>query len=221
MSNNIADMLRSIAAGNPVPNGLLHSIRLEAFGVEFYGEEAVTDCFRRAPIIFGDATVIVESVGHIGIFDGETALIADVQDGNVTRIWRLCTGEGRVGEPAVSVASDPDLAQARGEIFFCASDHPALATDAADALLSAAREAVRGGNRLDAQPYRARVFTIRAFGSAAEGAALFAVYRLVGDPFRHSGFATVVAHWKSGTHRLVRDRAGEASVALRPWTPRI
>ena len=221
MTDNIADTLRSIAAGNPAPNGLLHTIRLEAFGMEFYGEEAVTDCFRRAPMIFGDATVVVESVGHIGIFDGETALIADVQDGNVTRIWRLCAGEGRAGEPAICVAFDPDLAQARGDIFFRASDHPALAIDAADALLSVARDAVRGGDWPDPKPYRARVFTIRAFGSAAEGAALFAIYRLVGDPVRHSGFATVAAHWKSGTHRLVRDGAGLASVAHRPWTPRI
>lgn len=209
------ETLRMLAAGERPATGLLHTARLEAFGVELYGEEAIVERFSRAPFVLSDAATVVETPGHLAIFDSETALVADLYGGNIARIWLLGDGEARDGEAGISVVFDPDLAQARGDIFLAASDHPALAADAVGRAIAAGRAITRDNG------YCVRAFAIRAFGTAAEGAALFAVYRLTGEPTRTSGFAMAAVRWTHDSFRIVRDLAGEAAISRRRWTPRI
>lgn len=214
--------IRMLAAGERPVTGLLHTARLEAFGIEAYGEEAIVESFRGDTLDLSDAAKVIEAPGHIALFDAEGAVIADTHGDTITRIWRLCAGLHLEGEPQVSVVFDPDLAQVRGDVFFAASDHPALTADAIDTVRLAGRAIARADDpEDDASAYRARAFAIRAFGTAAEGVALFAVYRLTGDPVRESGFAMAAARWTLDGLQIVRDRSGEAAAALRPWTPRI
>lgn len=216
------DTLRMLAAGGRPESGLLHTVRLEAFGIEMYGEEAVVESFRGDTLELDDNATVVEVPGHVAIFDNDTALVADLHGSNIARLWRLGGGEHLDAEREISVAFDPDLAQARGDVFFAASDNPQLRTDAADKVRLAGRTIARADDlEDDHNAYRTRAFAIRAFGSAVEGVALFAVYRLTGDPVRDSGFAMAVARWTSDGLHIVRDRAGEAAASLRPWTPRV
>ncbi len=216
------DTLRMLAAGGRPESGLLHTLRLEAFGIEMYGEEAVLDSFRGDALDLDDTATVVEASGHVAIFDHDMALVADLYGTNIARLWRLGGGGHRDAEREISVVFDPDLAQARGEVFFAASDHPQLSVDAADQVRLAGRTIARADDPDDDHStYRTRAFVIRAFGNAVEGVALFAVYRLTGDPVRESGFAMAAARWTPAGLHIVRDRAGEAAASLRPWTPRV
>jgi hypothetical protein len=214
---SVVETLRILAAGERPVAGLLHTVRLEAFGVEAYGEEAVIASFRATTMTLSENAAMIQAPGHIALFDEDSALIGDLYNGNIARIWRLGAGVPMPGEPEVSVAFDPDLAQAQGEVFFAASDHPALATEAADIVMRAGQMVTQGS----ADSYRTRAFATRAWGDATESVALFAVHRLIGDPVRQSGFAMAAAHWSRGSVRIMRDRAGEAAVATHPWSPRI
>jgi hypothetical protein len=214
--------LHLLATGERPATGLLHSIRLEARGVEAYGEEAIVDQFRSDPFTISEAARIVEAPGHIAIFDGSTALVADLYGANIARLWRLGVGHPLDAEQGISVVFDPDLAQSRGDVFMVASDHPELAPNAVDAVVLAGRALLQAGDpQQQDSAFRTRAFAIRAFGRESDGVALFAVYRLTGTPVRESGFAMAAACWRSDERHIVRDRAGEASVLRRPWTPRI
>lgn len=216
------EALKALAAGDRPASGLLHTARLEAFGVEAYGEEAIVECFRGETLDVSDAVTVIEAPGHVALFEDENALFADTSGDKIARIWRLSAGLHLDDEPQVSVVFDPDLLQTRGDVFFAASDHLALAADAVDAVLLAGRTIARADDPDDDQSaYRTRAFAIRAFGTAMQGAALFAVYRLTGDPVRESGFAMAAARWTPDGLQIVRDRSGEAAASLRPWTPRI
>ena len=216
------DCLKTLAEGARPEAGLLHTARLEAFGVEVYGEEAIVESFRRAPFALSDTARIVEGLshegsGHIAIFDGDTVLFADLYGESIARIWHLGDGEPVERERGISVVFDPDLAQARGDVFIAASDHPALAPDAVERVKLAGRAIVCDGSKA----YRTRAFAIRAFGSFDEGVALFAIYRLAGTAERTSGFAMAAARWTRDGLQIVRDRAGEIATSKHPWTPRI
>jgi hypothetical protein len=219
---SVLDTLRTLAAGGRPVSGLLHTVRLEAFGIEVYGEEAVVESFRGDALELDDNAKIVVAPGHIAVFNRETALVADLHGANIARLWRLGGGLHLDGEREISVVFDPDLTQARGDVFFAASDHPQLSADAADEVRRAGRTIARADDpEDDHNAYRTRAFVIRAFGNAVEGVALFAVYRLTGDPVRESGFAKVAARWTPAGLDITRDRAGEAAASLRPWTPRV
>jgi hypothetical protein len=208
----VVQNLRKLALGDRLVDGLLHTARLESHGVEFYGEEAIVDCFRQAPVDFSDAATHFETAGHIAIIDGETALIADLYTGAISRLWCLGTGPVALGERSISVAFDPDLAQTRGDVFFAPGDHPALAADAGKRV-----EAIGGDLARNDRGYRARALLIRAFGNIDRGVALFAQYRLDNSPARTSGFVYVMAYWIDDMVTIVRD----AAIAAQPWTPRI
>ena len=208
---SVLDTLTDLRAGRRPLAGLLHGCRLHAFGSEVQGEDAIAERFRTLPYVPTDP-VMVEVPGHFALFAGAGAIIADVADGNVARLWRVGPGPAIPPEPGVSVAFDPDLAQARGDHFFSADDHPALASGAVARVEGLGRDLARAD-----VAYRARAFTIRAFGSGSEGAALFAMYRLgaAGSP----GFVHVAARWLGDDIVVVRDGAGEAALAATPWTP--
>jgi hypothetical protein len=219
--------LFSIARGERPKGELLPPCRLEAFGSVFYGEEAIVLSFRRAPLVFSEHSTVVEADGHLAIFDGETVLIADVYGSAVSRLWRLGTGRPAEAERALAVPFDPDLVQSRGDLAMRAEDHPALTPNAVPHVEMIGQSVARGWSVEDGPaPYRLRSFLLRAFTQAGSGVALFATHRLGPTAVRTIGFSYAAALFrmegdKFGTHRVVRDRAGEAAIESRQWTPRV
>ena len=219
--------LRRIADGER-PNGeLLPPCRLEAFGVEVYGEEAIVQSFRSAPFEISASAEIIAAEGHIAVFEGEHALFADLHGEDIARIWRLGPGEPATGEPAIGVPFDPDLWQSRREVALRREDHPALSKNGATAVEAIGRDLARkwqsGGGPGD---YRVRPFLLRAFSAGERGAALFAVYRLGPLAQRSAGFSLAAASFqvaggKLSGYTLIPDQAGETAVHGAVWRPRV
>lgn len=222
---NTVATLRALASGARPQGQLLPPCRLSAFGTSAYGEEAIVQSFRNAPLALSDAAQTIEAEGHCAIFDGDNALFADLYGTAIARIWRLGPGEPGKTEPMIGVPFDPDLCQARGDVAFRAEDHPALAAEASDALIGIARDEARSFRNSEGPgPYRSRVFVIRAFSALKEAAALFAVHRLGPDAQRSAGFSFVATRFRvedcsAADIQIVRDRAGEAAIEQAVWRP--
>ena len=219
--------LTRIAAGERPTGELLPPCRLDAFGVEVYGEEAIVHSFRSAPLAVSAYAEVVLAEGHIAVFDGEHALFADLYGEDIARIWRLGAGKPAISEPMIGVPFDPDLWQSRGDVAFRREDHPQLSEDGAIAVEAIGRELARkwqSGEGLS--DYRVRPFTLRAFSDSERGAALFAVYRLGPLAVRSAGFSLVAVRFqmadaKLSVYTVIRDLAGEAAVREARWLPRV
>ena len=218
--------LRSIARGER-PNGeVLPPCRLEAFGSVCYGEEAIVQSFRQAPLELSEDAAAVEIPGHLAIFDGDTALIADLSGDAIARLWRLGIGDPGETERALDVPFDADLTQSRADLAIRAEDHPALPPEAVPLVEDLGRSLSRGWSAQEGpSPYRARSFLVRAFAQGSRGVALFAVYRLGPASVRTAGFSYAAVLFemqagKLGSHQVIRDLAGEAAIDARPWRPR-
>jgi len=226
---NALTALSNIAAGKRPQGELLPACRLEAFGIELYGEEAIVQSFRQAPLAIPARAQVIRVPGHIAVFDGEHALFADLYGEDIARIWRLGPGLPAHAEPAVGVPFDPDLWQERRDLAWRREDHPQLSEAGADAVHAIGCKLARHwepGN--GAGDYRVRPFLLRAFDGQGDGqgAALFAVYRLGPSAQRSAGFSLVAASFQLAggalaSHALVRDLAGEAAVQQAPWLPRV
>ncbi len=219
--------LRKIAAGQRPDGELLPPCRLEAFGVECYGEEAIVQSFRSAPLDVPTSAQVIAAEGHIAIFDGEHALFADLYGEDIARIWRLGPGQPAVAEPAIGVPFDPDLWQSRRDVALRAEDHPALSQAGAGAVDEIGRDLSRKWEPgSGAGSYRVRPFLLRAFSDGERGAALFAIYQLGPLAQRSAGFSLAAASFqlaggKLAAYTLTRDQAGEAAVQQAPWQPRV
>ncbi len=143
----------------------------------------------------------------------EAALVADLYDGRLGRVWRLGPGEPPAAEPFVAVAFDPDLRQERGHVYLDTADHPELAPDAVAGVAAAGQAMI---DRRGAALHRARAFTVRAFSAGERTAALFAVHQLGGGAVRQADFGYAAALIDAGETRLVRDHR-----PVREWTPRL
>lgn len=209
-----ADELGALLRGERPAPGLLQTIRLEAAGGEHYGEEAVLERCRAAPAALDDAEAIA-APGHLMMVAGDAAAVADLHGERVGRVWLLAGGDPAEPEPRVAVAFDPDLAQARGDVFLDPADHPALAGGHADLLAEAGRRLLDEAAAGEGAPaYRARAFLLRAWSEGPRACGLFAVHRLGPGPVRASGFSYAAALVDGASMRLVRDRAGEAARPL-------
>lgn len=224
---NALTALSNIAAGKRPHGELLPACRLEAFGIELYGEEAIVQSFRQAPLEISAGAQVIRVPGHIAVFDGEAALFADLYGEDIARIWRLGPGQPAPAEPAVGVPFDPDLWQERRELAWRREDHPQLSDAGGDAVhaigCNLARHWEPGSGPGD---YRVRPFLLRAFDGGEQGAALFAVYRLGPSAQRSAGFSLVAASFQLAggalaSHAMVRDLSGEAAVQQAPWLPRV
>lgn len=208
------DHLRAIGRGDTPPDdGLLGNARCAWGGSELVGEEAIVAAFCEAPFDHGDVVAI--ETAHCAALVGETdAVIADVYDGRIGRLWRVGSSVNFGVEPAIDVAFDTDLQQRRGDICFRAEDHPDLAPDAAAIVLSAARDHIDKVRR--AGSLRVRGFVIRAFGNAQSAAALLAVYTVDNREVRSAGFDYAIL--SAGTETPARVVSPQAR--LRAWSPR-
>jgi hypothetical protein len=214
---NPIETLRILAGGGHPDSGLLHTARLAAFGIEAHGEEQIVETFRSAPFEIAENALVVTAPDHAAIFDGATALVADLSGDNLSRLWRLGGGEPLPTEPRIATPFDSDLTQDHGDISMISSDHPALAADAIVRVQKAARALMRNHQGFS----RTRPFVIRAFGTAEQGAALIAAHRFSSEFERRSGFTNIALAWSPKGDQVITDIAGEAAWLRAPWTPRV
>ncbi len=208
---SVTEAMTAIAAGQ-VPKQLLLACRLEVGGFDAFGVEAIGDAFRRDPISLSFATISQDTAQFAAIVDDQ-AVFADLYDGNIGRLWRAGRPAPHSPEPFVSVPFDADLSQARGDVAFAASDHPGLSEDAAGRVHDAGLQIIA----FDPAAWRSRVFCSRAFGSAARGGALFALYRMSAERVRDSGFGYAVAIWNGEACTIAVDAVplpGDARVRI-------
>lgn len=209
------DHLRAVGRGEtPADDGLLGNARCAWGRGELLGEESILAAFCARP--FGEKDAVAIETGQGAALVGlEDALIADVHDGRIGRLWRVGKGVSLPHEPAIDVAFDPDMRQLRGDVLFRAEDHPELSSADAGRVLDAARTHVRELRRGGA--LRARAFVVRAFSDASATAALLAVHTMGNEASRTAGFAYAIlslAAQGAGAH-VVSDQARP-----RPWSPR-
>ena len=173
--------LQRLVIGVTVAEGVLGACRLESGNVDAFGIEAVNYAFRRAPMADTATGVVVPGQGHLALFNDSEAVVADLFGENVGRLWRIGQAEPGTPEPAVGVAFDPDLRQARGAVFVSAVEHPALDPAALGRIEAFGHELVDKAMPGHAT-FRSRAFVVRAFGSNEQGCVLFAIHALDADP---------------------------------------
>ena len=210
------DHLRALAAGRrPSDDGLLGNTRCAWGGDEHLSEEAILAAFAAQPFDLAGDLLCIETGEGAAILGEGRALVADLYDGRIGRMWRVGPDLAASFQPAVHVAFDPDLRQARGDLSFRAEDHPELHAQAADPLLAAARaliEELRGEGRL-----RVRGFVVRAFGTPESAAALIALFTMGNGPQRQAGFSyAALGLGVGGRACTVFD-----PMPQREWTPRL
>lgn len=206
------EALKAVANGESQSWGTSSStIRLEWKGGEAYGEEAVLESFRRAPLDLAAGSAISTS-GALLWTDGQTALVADLYDERLDRMWRIGPGQAPALEPGVSVPFDIDLMQDRGDVFWRYDDHLWLAPEHAAAIETLAQGIVAPC----AEDHRVRVFVLRAFSSEDRFGMLASVFRLSSESTRTASFRVVAALVSPERELLVADDYPAAE-----WVPRL
>jgi hypothetical protein len=208
--------LRSLARGElPPDDGLLNNARCAWGRGEVVSQEAVVAAFSANRFAIDSDVLVVETGQGAAMVGNDDAVVADLYDGRIGRLWRVGRGVAMPHEPGIDVAFDPDMHQQRGDVFFRAEDHPDLDPAAAERLVAAARahgEEVRAQGKL-----RVRAFVVRAFGSRKRCAALLAVHVLTNERTRSASFGyAVVGLGSDDAYRVVSEQSRP-----RPWTPRI
>ena len=202
-----ADTLVAIARGEQ-PAGLLQTCRLITDAGEAYGIAAVSAHFRASPI--NDGTMIGEG-DTVALIAGDTMLVAVAYDDNIAQIWRVGSDGPVTREARIDVGFDPDMTQARGDVFASASDFPDIDDATFDKVVAAGRAAL-AGDALGAAVRRSRLFLLRIAGDAEAQVALFAHHTVRHDD---AGFRYVAVLLDADGARWF---AGEP--VARGWTPR-
>ena len=197
--------LRALAGGEAVASGLLGDCRLESGNVDAFGVEAVGDSFRRAPMADAATAMAVEARGALAIFGATEAIVADLFGKTIGRLWRVGQAAPGMPEPAVAVAFDTDLRQARADVFIDPADHPGLDASALDRLMALGRGLIDDSTP-EFRTFRARAFVVRAFGGGDTGCALFAIHALAVNPVRTPHLTFAAVHWDGAATRIIRDR---------------
>ena len=203
---------------------LLQNCRFEGFGGSAYGGETIREAFRPHARDGSQVQVVAAHVGAAAFgVDAQgrpAALVADLHQGWVTRLWRL--GEARGADPGatfVSVPADLDLDQRGGRLAFSAAEHPELAPAAAaqvsalgDGWLFEPPAALAG--RLS----RVRPIILRAFSQEGRTAVLARFEGASGVGLAGAYAAALLNGPES--HTLV-DSAGLEATLAAGWTPRL
>jgi hypothetical protein len=178
-------------------------------------EEAILAGFVARPFDLEGELLSVETPQAAALIGEGRALVADLYDGRIGRMWRVGGEPAQRPEQAIDVAFDPDMSQERGDLSFRAEDHPTLDPTAAQRLLSAGRdliEQVRNEGKL-----RVRGFVVRAFGGPQASAALISLFTLDDEACRSASFSYAVIGVGPNIEEVqtVYDRSQP-----REWTPR-
>jgi hypothetical protein len=209
------DNLRALGRGSrPASDGLLGNSRCTWGRSEIVGEEAILAEFAAHPFDATGGLLSVETAQGAVLIGEGGALVADLYDGKVGRLWRVGGVAARPPEPALDVAFDPDLHQLRGQLLFRLEDHPDLDAGAVEPLLAAARglvEEIQADGKL-----RVRAFALRAFGDAKGSAALLSLHTLGNEATRTASFSYAVIGLGPDGVLAVRD-----DLPARAWSPRL
>lgn len=209
--------LRSLAQGQlPANDGLLGNTRCAWGGVDLLSQEAIVAAFAAQPFDLEGEVHTVETAQGAALIGAEEALYADLYDGRIGRLWRIGSVPALAPEPAIDVAFDADMRQERGDLSFCAEDHPCLDTDATERLTATAR-GLLDGLRHEGH-LRVRVFVVRAAGNSTASAALIALFTLSNQTSRAASFGYAALGLGTGEDsvRWITD-----PVRTKPWTPRL
>jgi hypothetical protein len=210
------DHLRALAQGQrPLDDGLLGNARCAWGKGELLSQESILAGFSARPFELDGELLSVETSQGAALIGEKRALVADLYDGRIGRMWRVGVGTAYPPQPSIDVAFDADMSQERGDLSFRAEDHPDLDPAAAERLLAAGRdliEEIRGEGKL-----RVRGFVIRAFGTPEATAALLGLFTLGNEARRSAGFnyAVVGVGSNAGDAWRVCDRSQPQD-----WTPR-
>ena len=210
------DHLRALARGErPADDGLLGNTRCAWGGGELVGEEAILAAFCAKPFAADNDLLAIETGQSAALIARGDALVADIYDQRIGRLWRVGSGVAMPPEQRVDVAFDADMRHERGDVFFHAEAHPELDEDGARSIVTAVRdhvEQVRRDGHL-----RVRAFVLRAFRAEDTIAALTAVYRLSNEPSRSASFGlAILGIGVVGEPLVVSDPSPR-----RDWTPRL
>lgn len=210
------DHLRALVQGTrPLDDGLLGNARFSWGQSNLISEEAILASFAEHLFDLEGNILSVETSSNAVLMAGDCAVVADLYNGRIGRLWRIGGEIEHPSENAIDVAFDADMRQERGALNFRAEDHPALDSGAADRLLSSANDLIenmrREGN------LRVRGFFVRAFSDSKSSAALLSLFSLDNKSSRSASFRyAVVGNAGSGDEiRVVRDQSKP-----RGWTPR-
>lgn len=211
------DHLRALVQGTrPPDDGLLGNARFSWGRSELMSEEAILASFAEHPFDLEGNILSVETSSGAVLMAGDCAVVADLYDGRIGRLWRIGGEIEQPSEKAIDVAFDADMRQERGAVYFRAEDHPTLDPRAADQLLSSANDLIetmrREGN------LRVRGFFVRAFSEAQSSAALLSLFTLDNQSSRSASFryAVIGVGGHGDEVHVVRDQSKP-----RGWTPRL
>lgn len=209
-------LIRGLAAGEgPAFARVLHNARFEGFGVVAYGAEETRALFARAPAVRGEIrTVCTAALAVLTGVDDEgrpAALLADLHNGWVTRLWRLGATALPSDTPApTAVPRDLDMDQRGGRVAFEPRDHRDLAS--ADAATVEAWAATR---LAPAEPFsRPRPFVLRAASEEGRVGALLRTEGAAAGGLAGGYIATILG--EEGITE-VEDAAGLAAALATPW----
>lgn len=206
-------VLANLLTGTGPP--VLQTCRFEGLGGRLYGREAIGDALAALRPTLSAALLDVQT-DRLGLWmDGPHAVIADLNDGHVGRLWLLSARSSLEAGPRVDVPFDADLAQAIWRPSLDPRDNPGLEPGDTHRLTEAVAD----------WPFddlaRPRPVVLRA---ASVGKIVVALVRVEGE--RRTGSATPVAfngaivlRPEGTTYRV--DEAGRAQAFAQPWTPRL
>lgn len=210
------DHLRALTQGTrPAHDGLLGNARCSWGHGELLSEESIIAGFAARPFELDGELLAVETSQGAAFIGHDRALVADLYDSRIGRMWRVGGDHEASLEQAIDVAFDADMSQQRGDLSFRSEDHPDLDPAACDRLLADGRSLVeqvrREGN------LRVRGFVVRAFGSPQASAALLSLFTLGNETQRSATFSYAVIGLGPTNEdtRYVRDL-----LHPRSWSPR-
>ena len=104
------DHLRAVARGEaPADDGLLGNARCGWGRSELIGEESILAAFCAEPFATDGDVLVVETAQSAALVGAQDALIADVYDGRIGRLWRVGRGAAELGGSVDRRAADLEL----------------------------------------------------------------------------------------------------------------
>jgi hypothetical protein len=196
-----------------VDDGLLDNARCSSGGSEFVSGEAILAAFAAEPFDLSGELFAVETEGGAALIGENRAILADVYDGRIGRLWRIGSARTDHPERRIDVPFDADMRQERGDLYFRSEDHPDLDLNAVEQLLQAGRALVE--RERSAGNLRVRAFFVRAFGEARASAALLSVFTLSNHAVRAAAFSYAIIG--ASADQLL---ASYDQPPVREWSPR-
>lgn len=208
--------LRALAQGNPPSgDGLLGNARCASGRDNFVGQESILASFSKRPFNLEGELFSVETPQGAALIGENRALVVDLYEGRIGRLWRVGEKTAQPSEQAIDVAFDPSLSQEHDDLAFRAEDHLNLDPVAAERLLAAGRDLI--DQMRNEGMLRVRGFVVRAFGTPQASAALLSLFTLDNETRRSASFsyAAIGAGPRTDEVHTVYDPPQP-----RDWTPR-